>query len=129
MNLAINQVQKITEIAQSYIGKPYLPNQFECADFVREVYKRIGIEVPLLAKSAPPVEFNITTEQLAEPPIGHLMFLKNPKDRRQRSWTHVVIILSRKTCIHCSFFFGKKVVVSTFEEIFQRYEFAESAAQ
>ena len=128
MDLDVMQALRVTEIAQSYVGIPYIPYQFECVDFVREVYRHVGIEIPLLPKSAPPAEFNINAEQLAEPPIGYLMFLKNPKDRRLRAWTHVAIILSKETCVHCSYYFGKRVVISTFEEVFQKYEFVESAA-
>lgn len=126
MQLAPDQVGEITKSALSYLGRPY-SKDWRCVDFVRAVYQDAGMNIPPLMDYAPPPEFNIATEQLIEPPTGCLMFLKDRNDpRKKRAWTHVVIVLTTNTCIHCSIFYGNKVVISTFEEIFLRYDFVES---
>ena len=126
MHLCETDSAKILSVATSYLGHPY-SLEFDCIKFVRTVYKEIGIIIPKLYSYAPPREFNIIREQLLSPPIGHLMFLKDPKDpRKHRDWTHVVIIGVENTCIHCSIFFGEKVVITPLAEIFKTYDFAES---
>lgn len=127
MRLTLTQSEKVVSVALSYLGRSR-QKIFCCADFVRAVYRSIGIEIPLLASSAPPSEFNIKAEDLQNPPIGHLMFLRDRKDRRSRAWTHVAILLPHGRCIHCSYFFGRKVTISTLDEIFECYDFAPSAA-
>lgn len=126
MQLTSDQVSKITKSALSYLDRPYFKD-WRCVDFVRAVYQNAGINIPLLMDYAPPPEFNISSEQLNEPPTGYLMFLRDRNDpRKSRVWTHVVIVLTPATCIHCSIFYGNKVVISSFDDIFLRYDFAES---
>jgi hypothetical protein len=116
----------IIDTATSYLNHPY-SKEFDCVKFVRKVYQTSGIIIPKLDPSPPPLEFNIQKEQLKNPPIGHIMFLKDREDpRKHRAWTHIVIINSKKSCIHCSLFFGRKVVITPLEEIFKKYDFVES---
>ena len=126
MKLTQEQVEIIISESISHIGRPY-SNDFDCVKFIRIVYEKAGIEIPLLKSHLPPKELNISKEQITNPPVGHLMFLKDPCDpRKHRSWTHIVIILTKQSCVHCSLFFGRKVVISTFREIFERYNFVEN---
>jgi cell wall-associated NlpC family hydrolase len=125
MNLTREQVEIIISEAISNLGKPY-SKDFDCVRFVRLVYEKAGIKIPLLKSHLPPNEWNISREQICDPPVGRLIFLKDPYDpRKNRSWTHVVIILTKQSCIHCSLFFGRRVVISTIGEILERYNFAE----
>jgi len=118
---------KIIEVALSYLDHPWSRTEFNCVTFVREVYARVGIEIPKLRHDCIPSEFNITKDQFENPPAGHLIFLLDPNDpRKERAWTHLVISLGDQKCIHCSLFFGRKVVISTIEEIRKKYLFAES---
>lgn len=124
MNLTPEQAEKIVTIAQSHLGTAYGPG-FKCIDFVRLVYKSVGIYIPPVVCDVPPADFNITTEQLSNPPIGSIIFLLNKKEKRERNWSHVAIVLPNKLCIHCSLFKGG-VIISSLEEIFQKYNFAPS---
>jgi len=126
VKLTTNQIETILQTAISYIGHPYSA-EFCCVDFVRKVYDSVGIKIPKLRSYSPPAEFNIKKEDLAHPPVGHLMFLKDRSDPRQdRAWTHVVIIMPDLLCIHCSLFFGEKVVISPLLDIFKKYDFVDS---
>ena len=52
-----------------------------------------------------------------------MIFLKDRNDpRKERVWTHVAIILTKETCIHCSLFFGNKVVISSFKDMYAKYD-------
>ncbi len=126
MNLSIDKRNAILSIVKTYVGAPY-SKEFDCVAFVRGVYRQVGIEVPKLRSFEPPKDFNLSKEQLENPPAGHILFLKDREDpRKHRAWTHVVIILDDKNCIHCSLFFGRKVVVTPLVEIYKRYDYAES---
>lgn len=119
--------RKIIETALTFLGQPYSPS-FNCIDFVREVYARVGIQIPKISPQITPRRCNILREDLKDPPFGHIIFLRDLQDDRPRSWTHVGILLPEKKCIHCSLFFGQKVVISALDELFKRYHFAESIA-
>jgi hypothetical protein len=87
------------------------------------VYQKIGIEIPLLKSCAPSDKLSISIKQIKNPPIGHPILLKDRDDpRKERAWTHVAIILTKGTCIHCSLFFGRRVTISSFNEIFKKYD-------
>ncbi|MDB4983931.1 MAG: hypothetical protein JWM20_110 [Patescibacteria group bacterium] len=127
LNLSKHDRDIVIETAMSYLEHPYSKEIFNCVTFVRAVYKSADIDIPLLNPGPPAFELNISRWQCDDPPVGHMIFLKDPLDpRKERAWTHIVIALENKTCIHCSLFFGRKVVISTLDEIFARYEFAES---
>lgn len=128
MILTEAEIKKIILVAFSYLGHKY-ENGFDCIGFVRSVYRHIGIDVPLISGTIPPPkEFNITEDQLCNPPIGHTIFLKDRYDpRKERVWTHVVIVLPNSQCIHSSIFYGEKVSISDLREIMEkRYDFAPS---
>ncbi len=128
MNLSDFESRRVVKIALSYLGT-HRSQTFKCVDFVRKVYKEIGVVIPRLLSSSPPKEFNITREDLAKPPVGHLIFLKDRNDSRNREWTHVAIILPDNYCIHCSFFYGEKVIIFSLKDLFEkRYDFVESKA-
>ena len=122
------QTKKIISVALSYLGHKY-EHGFDCIGFVRNVYKHAGIDIPLISGTTfPPEEFNIMEDQLSNPPIGHLIFLKDRYDpRKERVWTHVVLTLSENECIHSSIFYGEKVSISNLQEIMEkRYDFVPS---
>lgn len=127
MELNNYQTKRVVSKSLSYLGNPWTKNEFTCVDFVRNVYREVDIDIPLLGIDFPPKDLNISMEQIGNPPAGHLMFLKNRKTLRQdRAWTHVVIVISQNYCIHCSLLLGGTVMISSFEEIFARYDFVES---
>ena len=128
MKLTIEERKKIVGIAMSHLGRGR-EEGFRCVDFVREVFRSIDIEIPPLSSGFPPKEFNIAKEDLVNLPLGEIIFFRNLKDQRGRKWTHVAIAVSSDECIHCSYFFGEKVVVSNINDMLARYEFVESAAQ
>ena len=120
------QVIKIINKAASYLDRPYKKG-FACLDFLRLVYRAVGIEIPRLWSGEPPPQWiNINSEEAVNPPIGHIMFLRRRETKTTRYWTHVIIILSERECIHCSYYFGGKVCISLLEKIFALYDFAPS---
>lgn len=126
MKLNKDQIEEVLRTAVLYVNYPY-SKDFSCVDFVRKVYSSIGIEIPKLKPYIPPEEFNITKEELNNPPAGHIIFFKDRTDsRKYRAWTHIGIIMPNHYCIHCSLFFGKKVIISSLSDMYKKYDFAES---
>jgi hypothetical protein len=126
MNLTPEQAEIIVSEALAYLDRSY-EEGFTCLDFARTIYKTIGIEIPKLwAGEPPPRWFNVDSEELAEPPIGHIVFLRRKQTKAERCWTHVVIVLPERRCIHCSHFFGGKVCISSLEKVFALYDFVPS---
>ena len=116
MELAEEQGKQIEEVALSYLGREYRID-FNCRDFVEMVYSQVGMPMPLR-------RLNITREELENPPVGHIIFLRHKGAPRHKVSTHVGIIISGKRCIHNSYYFGKQVVVTSFEELFKVYDLA-----
>ncbi|MEI8339182.1 MAG: NlpC/P60 family protein [bacterium] len=129
MNLTQKQREIIVQVALSHLDRPFSA-RFDCITFARCVYGAAGVEIPLLKSTLPPPDLNITKEELEIGPVsGSLIFLRDRYDpRKHRAWTHVVIALSDGMCIHCSLFYGRKVVISNLEQIMKdRYDFVDCA--
>lgn len=126
MELNTEERAVVVSTALSYLGRPY-NRKFQCIDFAREVYRTVGIEIPKLSGDRPvPQDINIRHDDLVNPPIGHMLFLRRKGTRSTRLWTHAVIILPGSNCIHCSHFFGGKVVISSMGEILAFYDYVPS---
>ena len=110
MSLTKKQAQRIEKIALRYLGRKYR-SRFRCQDFVCAVYREVGISVPTR-------RHNVTREQLKNPPLGYVIYLKHKREREKPS-THMGIIVSGKRCIHNSYYFGKWVVITPLEELFK----------
>ncbi len=124
--MLLNQAQAEIVLANAlnYLGSKYRPG-FKCVDFVREVYRTAGVEIPLIGSDFPPNELIIPEEHLKDPPPGSLLFLRNKQEKRDRVWSHVVLVLESQRCIHCSMFAGE-VIISSLEELLERYDFLPS---
>jgi len=125
MKLTSEQVRRVINKALMYLGTPYEKPGFTCVDFARAVYREVGIELPVLGPMSPPKDFNITKDQLDEPPVGHLIFLKDKSTKKERNWTHVAILIPGKRCVHCARPPGK-ILISSLKEIFESCDFAPS---
>jgi cell wall-associated NlpC family hydrolase len=125
MDLQPEQQELVVATALSYLGQSY-GKEFRCVDFVREVYKVLGIKIPRLSTQPVPQWINIHSEDVSDPPAGHLIFLRRKETGAARHWTHVVIALPERQCVHCSHFFGRKVTISPLEDILALYDFAPS---
>ena len=126
MNLSQEQRESIIKISIGYLRREREVG-FSCVDFVRLVYRQIGIDIPLLMpKLPPPSEINIKREDLGFLPLGEIIFLRDRSDGRPRPWTHVGIVYSPFEIIHCSLFFGGCVVITPIQLIWERYDFVES---
>ena len=127
MNLPHSTSKRVVETALSFLGLPYSEN-FRCLDFVRTVFRQMNMNIPILHPNlSPPSDWNISETDINNPPPGHIMFLIDPNDsRKERAWTHAVIIVNPKDCIHCSIFFGREVIISPLDKIFEKYKFAPS---
>lgn len=123
MKLTFGEKSVIIKAAVERLGKQRDSN-YCCVGFVREVYGIANIYVGLLWGMENPVELNIHPSLKANPPVGHLMFLRWKKARNERVWTHVVIVFPFDRVIHCSEFWGNKVVVTPMEKIWKTYTLA-----
>ena len=111
--LTVEEAERIEGFALSYLGCKYEAGIFNCKDFVQAVYRDVGIAYP-------PLSLNVSKDELLNPPIGHVLFLKHKESTRQVS--HVGIVISGRRCIHNSRYFGGQVVVTPLEELFKIYD-------
>jgi hypothetical protein len=121
MFISKNLAGDIITSASSYLGRRYDFDVFNCVHFVRQVYRDVSLDFPLLDKRLfPPEYFHLTREDFYEMPIGHSVFFKKRKSTLPRSWTHVAIIFSDNELVHCSRLFGQVVVtpVRDFLEVY-----------
>jgi hypothetical protein len=109
--------RRIEREARRYLGKKYDRTSFNCLTFVRAVYAKVGLKPP-------PLRLNVSAAQLLDPPTGFVLYLKRRGSASRKPITHAVIILDKRTCIHCSYYFGGKVVISTLDEILKEYDVA-----
>lgn len=103
--------------ALRYLGKEYDRSHFNCLTFARLVYEKVGLKLP-------PIQLNITPLQLTDPPLGYVLYLKYKQSKSTGKFTHVGILIGNRECIHCSYFFGGKVVITRLDELFGVYELA-----
>ena len=104
----------IEQVALKYLGRKY-EKGFRCMDFVRLVYKEVGMTLP-------PVALNVKPADISDPPVGHVLFLRHIYAPSKIGYTHVGIIISGRRCIHNSYYFGGKVVVTPLDELLQWYK-------
>lgn len=104
--------EKIISTARTYLGRDYT-RSFNCLDFVREVYRAHGLTVP-------PPFLNLRPEDLSDPSPGYVLYLRH-KTFSGDGWTHVAIIASSESCIHCSYYFGRKVVITSIADMLSMY--------
>ncbi|MDO8469535.1 MAG: hypothetical protein Q7S84_00760 [bacterium] len=108
--------RQIEAEATRHLGTPYT-RDFNCMTFVRTMYRAVELTLP-------PVAANVRFMELADPPIGHILYLRHKESSVRRSYTHAAIILPGRRCIHCSYYFGGKVVVSELDELLKTYDVA-----
>ena len=106
---------RITEIAASFLGTPRR-SDFKCIEFVREVYRRAGINRYSDFQ-------NITLDQKAKPPFGETITLLE-KGVTNKRWSHIVIAFPFNQAIHMSYYWGEKVTLTPWEVIWERYDLA-----
>lgn len=122
MNLSKEISNQVIRIALSYVGREFDFATFNCVHFVRKVYSQVGICLPPLARhDFPPREFHLSEEEFLLMPVGYCAFFKKKNTRLYRPWTHVAIIVSKNTLIHCTRNIGNGVMltpVSRFLDIY-----------
>ena len=101
------------------LGRPY-SEAYKCLTFVRDVYGAVGLTLP-------PIVMNVRREQLENPPVGFVLYLRRKSKRSATStrFTHAGIIIPERSLIHCSYYFGKKVVISDLDEVLEIYDLVE----
>ena len=125
MDLPVDKATAVLRAAKARVGQTKEP--FKCMEFVREIYREVGVIIPPISPHLPPPRtFNISVSEVSAPPVGHVMFLRRKDSESKRTWTHVVIVGENKTVIHCSRFISTKVVESSLDSILTFYEFAHS---
>lgn len=114
--------RRIITVAQGYLNRSFDYHNFNCIHFVREVYGLVGITLPLINREGlPPAKFHLSEIEFRKMLLGHSVFFRRKSSMSPRLWTHVAIIFSESELIHCSLFFGKKVVVTSVDEFFKIY--------
>jgi cell wall-associated NlpC family hydrolase len=115
----------IVNIAVSHVGRPYEHQVFDCVSFFLEVYSAAGIKLPssvvLNGHINPPDEFNLSSDEFVKMPLGHSVFFKRKISTSDRIWTHIAIIMSHDELIHCSGYFGRRVVVTPKDQFMEIY--------
>lgn len=113
---------QIIAVARTYIGRPYDWQDFDCIQFILEVYRECGIVIPRFgAMGYPPENFHLSEEEFARMPVGHVVFFKRRASLRPRIWTHAAIIFSATELIHCSRHSGNGVRVTHRDEFLKTY--------
>jgi hypothetical protein len=113
----------IVATALEYLGREFNYRSFGCVHFVREVYFRVGIILPILDRyDFPPDDFHLSLEGFHNMPAGHSVFFRRKLTTSVRLWTHVAIILSSGDLIHCTRHLGNGVVITTRNEFLDIYE-------
>lgn len=107
---------EIERIALTYLGRKY-ESGFRCMDFVRRVYAEAGMTVP-------PVRLNVKPAGLADPPVGHVLFLRHKQATGTKRYSHVAIVISGRRCIHNSYHLGGRVVITPLDELLTLYNLA-----
>jgi len=105
--------EAIVRSALGLLGRPYT-DDWRCIQFVREVYISVGLTVP-------PLAYNLTKEDLARPPAGHVLYLIRPSQIERKRWSHVGIVLPQCRLIHASQQHGM-VVIEPIKQVLERYE-------
>lgn len=116
MVLSENVSSQIVTSAKRFIDRAYDGRNFNCVHFVREVYAEVGIVLPMINPHGyPPNNFHLSEIEFAMMPMGHCVFFKKIISRLPRIWTHVAIVASSDSLIHCSWRAGKVVITSQTE--------------
>lgn len=122
MQLTPDLSSRIIATARTYLNHPYDFINFDCVRFIIQVYKEVGINIPIFGGAGfPPAEFHLSEEEFAQKPIGHSVFFRRRANTTDRIWTHMVLILSSDELIHCSSRFGGKVVITPWADLFKLY--------
>jgi hypothetical protein len=112
--------------ALHYKGREFDWDTFNCVHFVRQVYKDVGIELPLLRRELlPPKEFHLNEKQFRDMPVGHSVFFKRRAKETERTWSHLAIILAPCKLIHCTRHMGNGVIISDTSDFLKIYELAQ----
>ena len=123
MNLTRGKREAVVVLSTRHLGKKWSKN-FNCLTFVREVYREVGVEIPLVySHTLPPKDFSISVDNLNSWYEGDILFLKRRGYAGERTWTHVGITLPGEKLIHCSEYFGGQVTITPKEEIFSFYHY------
>ncbi len=125
MILNASMSERIIIESHNYLGFEFNYEKFNCVHFAREVYRCVGITLPLLdRKGFPPKDFHLSPEEFGNMPTGHCAFFKRKACSSGRIWTHVAIIVSSTELIHCSRYFGCKVVITPRDMFLEIYDLA-----
>lgn len=122
MKLSKKQIRIILREAEKLLGKNRKPD-FTCVDFVREVYLKADIKLPLINPDKIPALFpNLSQSEIDGDALGKILFLKKKTTDKARVWTHVGIIFSENELVHCSKMFGNQVCTTPIQEVLEHYE-------
>ncbi len=111
--------QRVVAFAKTFLGEPYSYRNFNCWHFIGTVYAECGVSMPRGTPIKPIIDFSDPNT------IGELVFLRRKTDTRKLSHTHIAIYIGDGRVIHCTFYLGKAVVISTLEDIFAVYDIVE----
>ena len=123
VSLSLEQSRKIIEIAESYVGIRN-PENYDCALFVKDVYRQAGIstsfdEFPAIPESA----------LFDSAYVGYPYFLRRLLSKRKNEVTHFGIIAPEGYLIHCSQRMANDFVYQIYkshpDDLFKVYEFIE----
>ncbi|XKH50437.1 LysM peptidoglycan-binding domain-containing protein [Chryseomicrobium palamuruense] len=112
------QAQKIVQIAQSFIGVPYVwggstPAGFDCSGFIHYVYKQAGISVPRTNSKG----MDARSYYLDQPQVGDLVFFANTYTS---GISHLGIYIGNNQFIHAG---SKGITVTSLNDSYWKKHF------
>jgi hypothetical protein len=123
ISITNKQRDELLKLGFQKIGDKYA-NGYKCDTFVKDLYQSVGIYPDFNLFP----EFDVKDIYLSES-IGYPCFLRHKIHGVGKRYSHVGIIYTDQKLLHYSRYFGlpnvREVFLTPFEEIFQKYNFAE----
>ena len=114
--------ESIVSISEQYFERKFEWSSFNCVHFVIEVYDQLNICLPAIERyNFPPKDFHLSEAEFESMPIGHSVFLKRKAKDSPRLWSHVGIIYSSDSIIHCTRHLGDGVVITPKSVLMEAY--------
>ncbi len=111
--LILEEQERVMKVARSLIETQYDRADFNCRHFVEKVFKDAELEISYVRFE----EYGSLNEQH----MGQVLLLVRRSVKHLRPISHMGIF-SDHGLLHCSYYFGRAVVETSLEELFEVYD-------